>query len=557
MNAPRVGFLSAVLVAGMLAQPAHPQDIVQPRTALIEDARQLQAAIESAHPDPYLSGGGKIAFHRRFQEMLAAIPAEGMTVKAFHRLLLPFVAAVGDGHTAVRLPQNNPPTPTGFPLQFGIIEDSMYVKNEVRLEGESLLGGRLVGIEGVGFADLVKRQNRLRGIENVYGTMALLSRSLLTRENLSALLPEWKSRVSLSCELQFADGRRRAFSVPLGSKAAITGEVPRSRVTMPDTTRTDVAFRFLDAGKQTALLAVKDMMAYREGCEGWLADGLSEAPEFIGAAYAKFHPGEEPPKDVNKALAGIPSATETFRDLVLAMKESKTRNLIVDLRDNGGGNGYLVLMLLHFLYGNQAMRESNDGYSIARYSDLYFQVYATASLAEINKGRPVPLEKGDYDFQEEGRYRVERADDGLDAELAKSPTFLKAYRSGQFAGAYKPPVVIVLSTPLTYSSGFNLLTALRKHGAMTVGTPSAQPGNNFGDSLIFQLKNTGIQAFVAFKQIVTFPEDPAAGRCLPVDHPLTFSKLASYGFDPNAEVLLAMEIIESGSATGSGPGGAR
>ena len=52
---------------------------------------------------------------------------------------------------------------------------------------------------------------------------------------------------------------------------------------------------------------------------------------------------------------------------------------------------------------------------------------------------------------------------------------------------------------------------------------------------------------VAFKQLVSFPDDPEKGRLFPIDHPLTFAKLASTGFDPNAEVLLALEVIASGT----------
>jgi len=421
----------------------------------------------------------------------------------------------------------------------------MIVLNEISLDGEYLLGGRLCSLEGVGFAELLKRQNRLRGIENVYGTMALLDRSLNSRESLGALLPEWNGRDRLVCELLLANGRRREFRIPLDAKAAVRADFPKSRVTMPDVEHSDVAFRFLDRNRETVLLAVKDMMAYREGCEGWLAAGFSEAAELIHAAYSRFHSGE-PPKDLSKVLQAIPSATETFRDLVLAMKEAKTRNLIVDLRGNGGGNGYMCQMLLYFLYGDRAMKEFGEGYDIPRYSDLYFQLYTTASLEEINKGRAVPLEKGDFDFLDEERFRTQKGIVGIESYLANSPTFMAVYQSGRFNGIYTPPVVVVLCSSLTYSSGFNLMTALSKKGATIVGTPSAQPGNNFGDSLILQLKNTGIQAFVAFKQLVCFPDDPEKGRLFPIDHPLTYAKLASTGFDPNAEVLLALEVIATG-----------
>lgn len=534
-----------VLACCLWALPAAAQETVLPRTALIEDARQLFAAIESAHPDPYSKVGGRIAFHRRFHEMLGNIPERGMTVSEFHRLLLPFVASVGDGHTAIRLPRGTPPTPTGFPLGFGIIEESLVVQNNASLDGESLLGGRLCSLEGISFEELLKRQNRLRGIETVYGTMALLCRSLMTRESLAALLPEWKGGDEIACELILAEGRRREFRVPLLANAAAAADLPKSRVAMPDLERSDVAFRFLDGSRQTALLAVKDMMAYREGCEGWLADGFAEAPQLIGEAYARFHSGE-PPQDVNKALQGIPSATETFRDLVLAMKKAKTRNLIVDLRGNGGGNGYMCWMLLYFLYGDQAMRSYSEGFAIPRYSNLYFQQYTETSIEKLNEGRAVPLEAGDFDFSEEDAYRSGRGAAPIESNLAKSTTFMAAYRSGTYNGIYTPPVVVVLCSPTTYSSGFNLMQALGTKGAAIVGTPSAQSPNNYGDSLILPLKNSGITAFVAFKQIVTYPDDPSRGGLFPVDHPLTYAKLASYGFDPNAEVLLALEIIASG-----------
>jgi hypothetical protein len=69
------------------------------REQLIEDARQLADTIERTHPDPYTRGGGKIAYHRRLQRLLNAIPKEGMTKNEFIRLLRPFVAAVRDSHT--------------------------------------------------------------------------------------------------------------------------------------------------------------------------------------------------------------------------------------------------------------------------------------------------------------------------------------------------------------------------------------------------------------------------------------------------------------------------
>ena len=47
---------------------------------------------------------------------------------------------------------------------------------------DDLRGALLLNVEGIPLSELVQRQNSLRGIENVYGTLALLTRSLATVE---------------------------------------------------------------------------------------------------------------------------------------------------------------------------------------------------------------------------------------------------------------------------------------------------------------------------------------------------------------------------------------
>ena len=55
------------------------------KAQLIQDARQLADILESSHPDAYINGGGRIAFHRRLHRVLNAIPDEGMTKDEFFR----------------------------------------------------------------------------------------------------------------------------------------------------------------------------------------------------------------------------------------------------------------------------------------------------------------------------------------------------------------------------------------------------------------------------------------------------------------------------------------
>jgi hypothetical protein len=94
---------------------------------------------------------------------------------------------------------------------------------------------------------------------------------------------------------------------------------------------------FLDPERKTALLVIDDMQSYCEMYEGWLASNPVDAQRAIREIYKRIHQ-EEAPDDINEAIGGIPSTTETFRLLVKEMKEAGTKTLLVDLRKNNGGN---------------------------------------------------------------------------------------------------------------------------------------------------------------------------------------------------------------------------
>jgi hypothetical protein len=132
------------------------------REALIEDIRQLTDIIETAYPDPYFKGGGRIAYHRRLQKLIRSIPAEGMTVKGFNFCLMPFLASIKDGHTALL----NDPTslehddPGGIPLIFGAIEEKLYVRSVVRAAHKDLIGSLLVSVEGLSVDELIQRAKK-------------------------------------------------------------------------------------------------------------------------------------------------------------------------------------------------------------------------------------------------------------------------------------------------------------------------------------------------------------------------------------------------------------
>jgi len=105
-----------------------------------------------------------------------------------------------------------------------------------------------------------------------------------------------------------------------------------------------------------------------------------------------------------------------------------------------------------------------------------------------------------------------------------------------------PKNLVVLCSPRTFSSGYTLMYYLYRIGAKIVGTPSAQAGNCFGETFSFELRHSGLTGTISQKQFIYFHDDPEMGRVLRPHYPMTYEKLKFYGFDVNAEILLALDI---------------
>ena len=82
-------------------------------------------------------------------------------------------------------------------------------------------------------------------------------------------------------------------------------------------------------------------------------------------------------------------------------------------------------------------------------------------------------------------------------------------------------------------------------GGKVVGVPSSQAGNNFGAWVSFQLKHSRLKGGVSHLYITHFRDDPDMGNIFRPDYEMTYEHLKGYNFDPNAEILFAMEIIDS------------
>lgn len=538
--------LILTFLAPSFAQEGGDQRI--PRAALVEDVRQLADIIETSHPDPYSHGGGRIRFHYRLHALLNAIPADGMTKDDFIRLLRPFVAAVGDQHTSIYTDYAvDNAAPGGLPFVFGVVEKDLFVQIPFVESDLEYYGSMLLSVEGVTVRELVDRFKRLEACENDYFALREFARGrLLFEPYLHELVPEWVDRSKVEFQLRRPSGAIETVTrkLPIGLSGPLS--FADSAVELPKTDDSGFLWDFIDPleqGTKIAYLRVDHMQEYREAKEMALAGGTG--------SYS------------TEELQATPSATESFRGLVSEMKASNTQTLVIDIRNNGGGNYMMAPILVYFLYGrdvlssvSKAPARSGGGHG-DRYSPLYLETRGNVTIESINEGRAVPLREGDINFstifadlENDSEVNPERIKGYM-----KAATFFAEYRKGEFSGFYCPPNVVVLMTPWTSSSGLDMALYLYRSGATLVGTPSAQAPNSWGNLLEWQLDHSGIKGEVASAFDIAFGDDPEKGRVLPLHHPLTYETLASYDFDRNAEFLYAMEVLKEKKRTDRGEEG--
>jgi hypothetical protein len=542
-----------LFLLGGFSKSVFAQPLIE-RAKLVEDIRQLADILETAHADPYVHGGGKVAFHRRLAQLIKALPWQGMNATDFSEYLSPFVAAIKDGHTKLSFP----PTlsfPRALPLKFSPVDEKLYVVGVYAEEYRQLIGSTLVDINGIPFRALLKRQQELVGWENLYDSLNWLASYLEWHRYLCLLLRE-KDLKSVKAAILMRDGSTREvqFNLPSNIGPYAKASYSESKIALPSTERSDFVFDFIDKNKRIAFLRIDGMSTFRETIELWKKFGTKNIEATAANIYKKYQQSD-PPGEFAEVLQGIPSATETFAELCREMKRNNAETLIVDLRKNQGGSSLMSQILLYFLFGKDIMWKATAldfGYEITKYSDLFFENFPDVTLEDVNKNLELKIQENDYDFSDESEFYENVRNDATNLEkrtsqtrgyLKEMTTFWNEYEQGTYAGYYTPKSILVLSSTKTFSSGFSLLLHLYKRGAQIVGLPSAQSPNCFSDQLNFQLKNSGIKGTVARKIQVTFPGDAEKGEMLAPRYQLTYEKLKEYRFDPNSEVLLALDIL--------------
>ena len=518
---------------------------------LCADVGELRSILEETHPDPYLNGGGVVAFRKRFADVEAVVPSGGMSKRAFIRLIRPLVAQVKDGHTQV-LPLCEGENVRIW-VDLGIVEERLVVASVYGLEQEPLLGAVVTSVEGVPFADLCERMAVSYGHDNVYWNFANLARTLSIAPRLADLLDRDSVGPTVCFEVELLDGAKRLLAAHVGKSAPGPRIEPPTAIAMPELDAGDMASGFLDSKHEVAFFRIDSSLKYREAFEVWKSLGVREffgdhLDEIVRAVTGRAAEGT-----IDARIAEVPSVIARLTNLFVEMKASKTRTLLVDVRENRGGSDVYATILAYFLYSLDTITAANRnlGYQVPRYSALHFKYREAESIDEVRARISSSFQIGDYDFTQERRWRARGGKPTSPDTFGPifksympvaqlSPTFAKLISERRWNATWTPRVIVVTSAT-TFSAGFDAVLRLRSLGASVVGVPPGQAANCFIAALPFELGNTRIRGQVSSKYSVMFPTDAKNGTLLQPDRELTYNLYAAMNFDPNASLRLAME----------------
>ncbi|MDH6342961.1 hypothetical protein M2480_002013 [Parabacteroides sp. PFB2-12] len=534
-----VSFSLIITCSGMAQEVFH-------RDSLVADFACLVKLLEDTHPDPYSRFGGKVFFHEQAAQVKDELASNEYTVPDFAEKVSGFLANLQDGHTYISVPQSSVSDLKRYlPLQMRVIPDGLILSG-LPNEYKELLGSRVDSINGCAVDLLLKRMAAVEASENEFGSYAHLASRFSSPDINTRLFPDAQENVRLAIET--ADHEKRAILLSYIDREEWQKQAWAKLPQWANIPSADyLSYNFLDNKKEVMFFRLTSVMA-RENFDysinrKW-AGAYDQLKSFYGWALKK-----EIPADTLEAIAGVPSLTEEFHKMLSEMKKHKSKALIIDLRQNGGGWTPITLPVLYQLYGDAYLKTDMEATTYRLVSDLFLKKQ-NMSLARLNKVYGGNYELGDYITMKDligDTCDMRSLRQQFIAESMCSNRDLLVKQDGK--PVYNPEKVYVLTDERTFSAAFHFAFYLWKMGAVVVGVPSMQAPNTYMEQTPFQLPATQLKGSISNSLQLFLPVNDRRANIFWPDIMLTYPDYRHYEFDKHAEVLYLLDQVLNTSVT--------
>lgn len=498
----------------------------------LSDFDYLVKKLEETHPDPYTGFGGTEGFIQK-KNHFSELMKEDLTPEAFVMLLNQFLSSLNDGHTFANFPDNSAKSTQVLPMRFKIAADGIFVLNTTS-EFAHLRGMTLSSVNGYPVDELLARTKSFLPAENLYGEhfnlLQILNNNTQAQRFFSTTDP-------LEFAFTFIDNKKVSQTIPYQDSVVF---LPEQSALHFENSNGMLYWSLMGENNDIAHLAWNSILsrevlesAYRSNPQ-WIEGHINWAYSFLN--FPKTG-------DLEQDIQSVPSLYEEFYLLSKAASEAHARYLIIDLRYNGGGMTPIVRPLLYPLYGDAFLDFDFNGDYSRRISPLWLQKIGFSNLDDFNTANATQYTMGDFMSHPFGNMP-----ENLSLE-EKRVLILQAYEGfGKEYLAKTPPLtdveIIILTSPHTFSAAIHFTWFMERLGRTTlVGVPSRQAGNAFMESTFFNLPATHISVSISnARQILYCPEDDR-GQIIRPHYEMYLDDYARLGFDANAEILRALEVI--------------
>lgn len=509
---------------------------------LVADFDRLVGLVERTHPDPYAAFGGRDAY-RDLAALVRAEVADAGTVAGLHALAQRFLATLRDGHTSMNALSDARGVPEAWgSFDFGVASDALYVRAAPPRRAE-YVGARVLTIDALDLDAVVDSVRTRYPSENRYGGMDRL-RSLLSHRRNS-----WPGFLRREGPLPLTVETAGGDTVTLGLELRPDPpDLVRRPSTLDLTGDNRLLYgKVLEQGPRPVGYFVWNAVVSREVAD----EAYRRDPSSSGGTFDwvfRYLPDATRTGDPEKDLLLMPSLYDRFSGLLREMEARGATHLIIDLRRNGGGMTPLVYTLLYMLYGDEVVQSDLEVRYDVRLSELYLARMGVEDIDEYNAGRGTDHRLGEvrrgYLFRNDLSVPLEerrRADELTFADYGSE------YWEPVPEGEGYSPEVVVLTSASTFSAAFHFTYFLSEIGGATVvGVPPRQAPNAFMESTPFELPRTGLRGSISNAVQVLYPPDHPRAREFTPDFPMGWDDFRRYDFDPDAEVLFALDLIHDG-----------
>jgi hypothetical protein len=204
---------------------------------------------------------------------------------------------------------------------------------------------------------------------------------------------------------------------------------------------------------------------------------------------------------LDKTLSNVPRFDVSVSRMFDEIKDKNIKTLVVDVRNNGGGNSVLCEILLSWLKPFEAIKSEK---SYTRFSPFFEKFYPTIAANALKA-----LQERNISF-EMGNIYLSSDLDALEQNTEYKQLMDKYFHYNKDENRVFNGNVIFIQGKGTYSSAGLLITDAIDNGIGTViGEKSIYRPCNYGDILMWQLPNTKISGGISHKIF----NRPNEGKC--------------------------------------------